>query len=100
MKAAPCTVFRPDSTGQLVAVGLARPTPRSVNIRSGPFVVWDDQCQATSAGDTLSACAEYVCAGDFDESREEIVRLGTSGVQPLNTAERAELRRLIQEGSK
>ena len=91
-----CTMMRPDASGNLVAVGIARPAAKAAVVRSGPFVIWDDQCQTTRAGDTLAACAEYLCSEGGDE---EVVRVGHSGPQPLNSAERAVLRRLIQEGS-
>lgn len=97
MRAAPCTVYRPDASGTLAPVAVVAGTAKRPSvIRSGPFVAWDDQCQATRAGDTLAACAEYICAGETDAV---IVRMGPNGPQPLNAAERAELHRLIEEGS-
>ena len=99
MKSAPCTILRPDASGNLVAVATVRSTTRPpAVIRSGPFVIWDDYCQTTRAGDTLAACAEHILerGGAQDET---VVRMASSGVQRLNTAERAMLLRLIQEGS-
>ena len=99
MKSAPCTVFRPDENGNLVAVEIARPVRKPAVVRRGPFVVWDDQCQATRVGDTLEACAEYVCGGQYEEGREEVVYLSARGPQRLNAEEERALRALIKEGS-
>ena len=93
-RASTCIVSRPDAAGNLVPVGVQRAAPAGP--RNGPFVVWDDQCQATRAGDTLGACAQYLCEERPDEAQGAVVYMGRSGPQPLNAAEEKILRGVIE----